>query len=263
MIAPPSPMLRRMDKALALSLLFACADSEPPTWSGEAQLETSAVETSSLTLSWGDASDNEALEGFLIEQDGDTLAELGADAREHQVAGLADATTYSFTIIAKDATGNPSEPLHAEATTLDGTPPSFEAGAQVIAVPNEDATRVTIRWPEATDNVGVARYEIQRNGEPAGQISDATTIELEGGADAIQVFAVDERGNTSAPIGSAGDAAARTEIAATDTPEPGGHPDMAPVIQLSPAVQRTLQRTQHSPINRQLKITPMLQLPMR
>lgn len=252
-------MLRRMKYATVLVFLLACADSEPPTWGSGAALEASAIETSSLTLSWGEASDNESLQGYELLRDGDVIETFGSDVREHQVAGLADATTYAFSIIAKDGSDNPSEPLHVEVTTIDGTPPSFPADARVVAVPNEDGTRVSLSWPDAVDNVGVERYEVHRDGEPAGQIA-TTSMELEGGPDGLTVFAIDARGNSSQPIGSNGDAAARAD-AATDEGAPGEHPDMAPVrIELSPAVQRAVGRTQAAMLDRRLEITPNVQL---
>jgi len=251
-------MLPQMKNALALCFLLACADSEPPTWGSGAALEASAVETTTLTLSWGDAGD-ESLAGYELLRDGEVIESFGTEVHEHQVAGLADATTYAFSIVAKDSSDNRSEPLHVEVTTLDGTPPSFPANARVVAVPNEDGTRVSLSWPEAVDNVAVERYEVHRDGEPAGQIQ-TSAMELEGGPDGLTVFAVDARGNASQPIGSSGDATARAEVTATQ--EAGDtHPDMAPVrIELSPAVQRAVGRTQGAMLERGLQVTPNLKL---
>ena len=250
-----------MRYSLLLLVVLGCADSQPPTWGTGAALTASEVETTSVVLAWGEASDDEALRGYELRRDGEPIETFGTDVREHPVSGLADATTYAFSVVAKDVAGNPSEPLHVEVTTLDGTPPTFPANARVVAVPNEDGTRVTLSWPEGVDNVGVARYELHYRGEPAGQ-TETTTIELEGGVEGWRVFAVDARGNASTAIVANGDAAARADTEPRAASDDAVHPDVAPVrIELSPAVQRAVQRTQATTmINARLRVNPDLTL---
>jgi len=79
--------------------------------------------------------------------------------------GLSAATTYSYTVAARDAAGNIS-PYSASvsvttASVADTTPPSTPTGLTAAAA---GSTGVNLSWSASTDNVGVTGYIVRRNG---------------------------------------------------------------------------------------------------
>jgi hypothetical protein len=91
---------------------------------------------------------------------------------------------------------------YAWVTATDTTPPSAP-GTPTVA--GNTGTTVTLSWPAATDNVGVATYEIYRGATLAG-VSNTTTFTDTGRAlntsYTYTVKAKDASGNTSAASGS-------------------------------------------------------------
>lgn len=87
---------------------------------------------------------------------------------------------------------------------IDASPPTSPAGLQVTAAPTE----ADLSWSAATDNVGVAGYQIIRNGTPLVTIPGANQVFTDPAVSAGQTYtyaiaAVDAAGNvstTSAPV---------------------------------------------------------------
>jgi len=75
--------------------------------------------SSSVSLAWNASSDNVGVTGYDVYQ-GTTLA-LTVTGTTATVTGLAANTSYTFTVIAKDAAGNVSAPSAGVATTTPGT----------------------------------------------------------------------------------------------------------------------------------------------
>src|SRR6266699_3686155 len=104
-------------------------------------------------------------------------------ATSYSDTGLADATTYSYTVATRDAAGNVSaNSAIVSATTADATPPSTPTGLVATAA---GATTINLTWSASTDNVGVTGYIVKRNGVQVATptatsytdtgLSDATT----------------------------------------------------------------------------------------
>jgi glucose/arabinose dehydrogenase len=137
-------------------------DTQAPT--APTNLATSNINTNSLTLSWTTSTDNVAVIGYDVYQDGVKINPSNITGTSYNVSQLLPATTYGFYVKAKDAAGNQS----ASSTTLNVTtaspdiiPPTqpLNLSAAVIS-----QTGFTLRWSAATDNIGVTGYEIYRNG---------------------------------------------------------------------------------------------------
>jgi chitodextrinase len=82
------------------------------------------------------------------------------------VTGLEASTAYTFTIRARDAAGNTSASSAALAVTTpvcppDSTPPSVPGTPVASSI---TSTAATLTWAASTDNVGVAGYDVYRNG---------------------------------------------------------------------------------------------------
>ncbi|REE85139.1 fibronectin type III domain protein [Paenibacillus taihuensis] len=82
-------------------------------------LAASAIGSTTLTLSWNAASQADGVTGYIVKQGNVVLAD-NVTATTFDVSGLAYNTSYTFTVIAKDAAGNNSEPASITAKTTKG-----------------------------------------------------------------------------------------------------------------------------------------------
>jgi hypothetical protein len=131
--------------------------------------------------------------------------------RSKRIVFLTPSTAYTFNVRAKDSAGNWSElsdPLVMTTPAADAndreaptTPPEFRGG--VI----DGATEAMVFWGNSTDNVTTSehiRYYLYVNGQFDGATVDpyrhqfAMYLTL-GVVNTIEVYAVDEAGNRSAP----------------------------------------------------------------
>jgi chitodextrinase len=174
----------------------ACPDTTAP--STPTGLATSAVSTTSATLSWTASTDNVAVTGYRLYQGG---SQVGTSATaSYNYTGLTCATTFTLGVAAVDAAGNVSGNATKSVTTAvcpDTTPPSTPAG---LSVGSAGQTSLSLSWNASTDNVGVTGYRIFQNGSQVstsispgyifGGLSCGTTYTL-------GVAAVDGAGNVS------------------------------------------------------------------
>ncbi len=93
-------------------------DTEAP--SVPAGLSASGITQTSADLSWNASSDNVAVTGYDLLQDGTVIA--SPTGTSFSVTGLTADTTYSFTVRAKDAAGNVSENSAALGVTTEAVP---------------------------------------------------------------------------------------------------------------------------------------------
>jgi chitodextrinase len=161
----------------------------------------SAVTVTGLTLSWPAATDDVAVTGYEVFRNGVSLGTTPATTLTRAVTGLTPDTAYTFTVRARDAAANwsdPSAPL-VVSTPPDTAAPTAPAGltATVISV-----SSFTLNWTAATDNVSVTAYEISRDGTVVGT-STKPTRNISGLVPATSytftVRARDAAGNWSAP----------------------------------------------------------------
>jgi hypothetical protein len=118
------------------------SDTQPPTV--PANLSATAVSSSQISLSWSASTDNVAVTGYKIFQNG---AQVGTSATtSYTDNGLTAATTYSYKVSAFDAAGNNSnQSAAAVATTL----PASGGG---IPIPNGTWVKVlTTGIPQQAD----------------------------------------------------------------------------------------------------------------
>lgn len=127
-------------------------------------------------------------------------------------AKVAPSTAYFYRVTAIDGAGNRSVALTTNVTTAafsastDTTPPSTPVTSGVTI---DGANQPVVNWATATDDVGIARYQVRRNGlylatATAPGAADAST--KKGRYAVYSVLAQDAAGNTSAlsaPVGGA------------------------------------------------------------
>jgi chitodextrinase len=129
-------------------------------------------------------------------------------------AGLSAATTYSYTVAARDAAGNIS-PNSASvsvttASAADTTPPSTPTGLTGAAA---GSTAANLSWSASTDNVGVAGYIVRRNGVQVA--TPATTTYADAGLSAATTYSY-----TVAARDAAGNISPNSTSVSVTTPPP-------------------------------------------
>src|SRR5205823_4325666 len=78
------------------------------------------------------------------------------------LSGLSAATTYSYTVAARDAAGNTSPNSTSVSVTIaDTTPPTTPTGLTAAVAGSSGAN---LSWTASTDNVAVTGYIVRRNG---------------------------------------------------------------------------------------------------
>lgn len=109
-------------------------DQEAPVWPDLGQLTISDISTTSMRLSWPQASDDEEVTGYRVYRvdTADTpVATVTGSTYSYKVEGLSPNTSYTFRVKAYDPAGNGSTPLEATAKTLQlSAPPAPNPGRQ-------------------------------------------------------------------------------------------------------------------------------------
>ena len=195
--------------ALVLIKLPGGTDALPP--SAPAGI-SGAVQGGKVTLAWGGASDDSGeVTSYRISRNGATLAETpGTTIDDTPPAAL----THHYEVRALDPSGNPGPPVSIDLFVPDVTAP----GAPPALVVQLGTNEVRLMWQAAPDDVGVASYLVQRDGQIVADVAALayTVAGLKSGS--VHSFAVrarDSAGNAGAPAGPvtvtvAGTAAAKS-----------------------------------------------------
>jgi endonuclease I/chitodextrinase len=190
-------------------------DTEVPT--APSALTASNIGETTLTLNWNASSDNVGITGYDVYRNGSFIG--SSVATSFNVTGLTAATSYSFTVQAKDAAGNSSGNSNtANATTVDTTAPTAPSS---LTSANVTQTSVDLSWSASTDNVAVTSYDIYQDASfVANTSSTSYTVGglLSGITYDFYVVAKDAAGNQSG--------ASNTETIMTNTSNPGGSADL-------------------------------------
>ncbi|MFC4014574.1 fibronectin type III domain-containing protein [Nonomuraea purpurea] len=170
--------------------VLAITDLAPPTPPENVRLVDLAHTTA--TLAWDAAADDVGLAGYGLYVNG---SKVGDDHSElqHTFTGLGRGRAYTAGVDAVDTSGNRSPIVTLDFTTIADTLPGAPPG--LTATPGVE--EVTLAWQPATDDLGIARYEVLLD----GQVTAATAtlgyvIEglNPGGTYTIGVRAVDDGG---------------------------------------------------------------------
>ncbi len=137
------------------------SDTTPP--STPSGLTAALNGLSGADLSWQPSTDNVAVTSYIVRRGGTQVATPATNS--YSEMGLAPATTYSYTVAARDAAGNVSPFSGAQSVTTpplaaDQTPPTQPGNLQGSA---PTAFVASLSWDPSTDNVAVAGYRILRN----------------------------------------------------------------------------------------------------
>lgn len=160
-------------------------------------LAASGTTANATNLSWSGATDNVAVTGYDVYQNGVFIASTASTT--YTVSGLTASTTYSFYVVAKDAAGNVSPASNTvSVTTL--TPDTTAPTAPTLSASGTTSSSTNLSWSGATDNVAVTSYDVYRNGSFLA--STASTTYAVSGLSAsttytFYVIAKDAAGNAS------------------------------------------------------------------
>ena len=94
---------------------------------------TATVDSSTVTLTWDKSTDNARVNGYEISQDGTVLDTV--TARTFEVTGLAEGT-YTFSVVAIDASGNHSTASTVPATVVGQTAVHSQTSEKIKVYPN-------------------------------------------------------------------------------------------------------------------------------
>ena len=181
-----------------ISIVADGADTEAPT--AVTDLSSANTTFDSTDLSWSASTDNVGVTNYEIFQDGVSIGNTGTTT--FNVTGLAELTSYDFTVFAQDAAGNTS-PVSNTETVVTLQAPDTEAPTAVtdLASANTTTTTTDLTWSASTDNVGVTNYEVFQDGVSIANTGTTTAFNVTGLAPSTSydftVFAEDAAGNVS------------------------------------------------------------------
>jgi chitodextrinase len=220
-------------------------DALPPSAPGV--LSATAATSAQINLSWGAASDNLGVTGYLIERcvgggcsNFTQIAAPAGTGTTFSDSGLAPSTSYSYRVRATDGAGNlgPYSNISGATTLPDSTPPTAPASLSASAF---SSTRVDLSWSAATDNIGVTGYLVERcqgagcsiftqiAGLAGGVVSFSDTGVTAGNTYSYRVRATDLAGNTGG----------YSPVATATTPVPDTTPPGAPATLSATAVSNS------------------------
>jgi chitodextrinase len=182
-------------------------DTTPPT---PPELSVTAVTPSEVWLSWTASTDDIPLNlaGYRVLIDGAPATNvLWLSERQAAVRHLTRATTYRFTIEARDRSGNVATSNTVATTTPDSTDTEAPTAPDNLRWISEHGDcEVILGWDQSTDNVdpqSSIRYEVYLNGvlnDLAIGVDSMLTYGLRGSElSTFTLLAVDRSGNTSTP----------------------------------------------------------------
>ena len=145
------------------------ADTQAP--SSPTNLSSSGTTETTTTLSWAASADNVGVTGYEVFQNGSSIGTVNGTSAT--VNGLTAATTYSFYVRATDAAGNVSGNSNTINVTTN-TPPDTQAPSSPtnLSASGTTQTSTNLSWSASTDNVGVAGYDVYRNGSNIGNTAN-------------------------------------------------------------------------------------------
>lgn len=147
-----------------------------------------------VALSWDAASDNVGVVFYELQRDGITIATQ--EGRTFTDLLLVNGTTYNYTVVAVDGSGNVSAASSVSATPADTIAPSVPTG--LTATPGD--SQVSLSWTPSTDNAAVTGYRVYRGGVLVASPSTpyyADTSVTNGVSYSYTVVAVDSSANAS------------------------------------------------------------------
>lgn len=176
--------------------IYTNTDTESPTVPTNVTL--SNITTNSIDVSWTASTDNTGVTSYDVFVGG--ALNKNVTTTSTTITGLNHNTSYSITVLAKDAADNES----AQSTAVNGTTLEDTEAPTVptnIAVSNQTDVSFKVTWLASTDNTATTGYNVYLNGNKVG---DSSTLEYtatgltKSTTYSVQVSAFDAVNNESA-----------------------------------------------------------------
>jgi len=152
-VVSPEGQGSRASQPVAVTIL---PDVEAPTTPANFTGEPGSF---TVALSWSASTDKFGVAGYEVRRDGDLIATVITPGYTDNSVDLQ--TQYHYEVVAFDGVGNVSQAAGLTLTTLgDAEPPSVPENLN--SVPGLFAIQLT--WDPSSDNMGVADYEVWRDG---------------------------------------------------------------------------------------------------
>jgi chitodextrinase len=168
-------------------------------------LVASSITQTTFTLSWNASTDTSSITYLVFKNGVQTNSTASTSVN---ITGLTPGVTYSYTVKARDTSGNTSAASTAlSVTTVAVVTPTPDSTAPTPPPTNLIAssitgTTLTLSWLAASDNVGVTGYNVYKNGSIIGT-TNLLTFNVTGLVSAnsynFTVKAFDAAGNVSLP----------------------------------------------------------------
>jgi chitodextrinase len=149
-------------------------DKKPPT--APTGLTATSTSPTMVSLTWTASTDNNGVASYSILRGGVPVASVPGSTLSYQDSGLKPGTAYTYTAIAYDAFGNASAAsTPATVTTQADTSPPTAPGTPTAT--SVTSTQVSLTWTASTDDVGVVRYDVLRDGSVVASVSGMSYID--------------------------------------------------------------------------------------
>ena len=173
-------------------------DTTPP--SVPSTLAGTATSATNVDLTWKAATDNVGVDHYNIVRDGVVIGTAVGTTYSDKKA--LPQTKYGYKVVAVDVAKNESTASNAVTVTTPALPdtsaPTVPANLKGQAV---STTQINLTWSASTDNTGVAKYLVYRNGTQIASVTTASYGDASGlkagTSYSYTVKAVDAAGNTS------------------------------------------------------------------
>lgn len=194
-------------------------DATPPTV--PTLFAASNLSMTGLTLTWTASTDNAAVSAYEVFRDTLSIA-LVTTGTTYVDSGLRPGTALRYWVRARDPSGNASAwtPVLNVTPLFDTVLPSTPTAVQVTSFTEN---RVSLSWTASTDNIGIKRYVIRRDGSEVGESTTTTFSDTTVNPATLHSFVVlaeDIAGNRS----PASTAVTTTTAADTQAPSAPGQP---------------------------------------
>ncbi|MFG3691637.1 DNRLRE domain-containing protein [Micromonospora sp. NPDC047740] len=186
----------RSVRSLPVAVTTLGPDTTPPSVPGGL---VATASPDAVTLAWSPSSDNVGVTGYEVLRDGTVVATVPATT--YADSAVPPDESHVWTVRAVDAAGNVSVAANPVTAVRDTLPPSAPPNLRVTGV---TPGAVGLAWDASTDNIGVARYRVFRDGTLLAETSSGQTFldDTVGNTRTsytYHVTAADAAGNASAP----------------------------------------------------------------
>ena len=138
-------------------------DTQAP--SAPSGLNATAPAYNQVNLSWTASTDNVGVTVYYIVRGGVTINQVAGNVTTYTDSTAVGGTNYSYYIVAGDAAGNRSGNSNTATVTTPTAPDTTAPTAPTnLSATPISASQINLSWTASTDNVGVAGYDIYRNG---------------------------------------------------------------------------------------------------